>query len=217
MFVTSTALADTAADEAACAKGKPKKCLDAGNHYLDDATKDLPKALELFQKGCDGKVAAACGFASSLLLNGDGITRDEKASFALGEKGCKLGDSRACNNLGTAWSEGKDGAADVDHAKAKQLYEKACKLKNGLGCFNLGNIYRIGEGVTPDLKVASKHFQKSCDLNEAKGCTELAIIYYEGKALKKDQPKAIKLLQKACKLGSEPACKNLDLLKAPKE
>jgi TPR repeat protein len=123
-----------------------------------------------------------------------------------------LNESRSCNNLGTAWSEGKHGAASVDHGKARAFYDRACKLDNGLGCFNLGNVYRLGEGVKVDLKLAFDSFKKSCDLDQAKGCTELAILYYEGKAVKKDVKKTVSLLEKGCRLGSQPACKNLDIL-----
>ena len=118
--------------------------------------------------------------------------------------------------IGTAWSEGKHGAPSIDHVKARTFYDKACKLKNGLGCFNLGNVYRLGEGVKADGKLAFDNFKKACDLDEAKGCTELAILYYEGKVVKKDVQMAITLLEKGCKLGSQVACKNLDLLKGSK-
>src|SRR5438552_13546432 len=96
------------------------------------------------------------------------------------EKACELKSSRACNNLGTNWSDGKDGAPTVDHAKAAALYKKACSLQNGLGCFNYGNVFRLGEGVEIDLLSAYLNFKKGCDLGEARGCTEEAIMYYEG-------------------------------------
>jgi TPR repeat protein len=113
---------------------------------------------------------------------------------------------------GTSWSEGNQGASAVDHAKAKTLYDKACKLKNGLGCFNLANVFRLGEGIKPDLKQAFTYFGKACGFGAVKGCTELGVMYYEGKAVKKDVQRAIDLFEIACKGGSEAACKNHELL-----
>jgi TPR repeat protein len=168
-------------------------------------------------KACNAGKAQVCFELAEAYLDGTGgIAKNPAKGFTYLEKACKLNERRACNNLGTSWSEGKNGAPSVDHAKARAFYEKACKLKNGLGCFNLGNVYRIGEGVKADLKLAFDGFKKSCDLDEAKGCTELAILYYEGKAVKKDVPMAITLLEKGCKLGSQTACKNLDILKGQK-
>jgi TPR repeat protein len=168
-------------------------------------------------KACNAGKAINCEQLAERYHQGlDGSKKDPTKAINFLDKACNLKSGRACNNLGTAWSEGKDGAAKVDHAKAGALYKKACELKNGLGCFNLGNVYRLGEGVTADVKVAFENFQKSCELDEAKGCTEEAIIHYEGKATKKDVPKAKELLDKACKLGSKAACKNLELLKNAK-
>ena len=136
------------------------------------------------------------------------------ADMTSDEAACAAGDPRYCNNLGVAWSEGKDGASRVDHAKAKSFYEKACNLNNGLGCFNLGNVYRVGEGLNPDHHVAAVHFKRSCDLDEAKGCTELAILHYEGTGVERDVSRTMELLEKACRLGSAVACKNAELVKA---
>jgi uncharacterized protein len=199
---------------AACKAGKGQACLDAGVRTINGkgTPKDPAKALELYQKACTLKVGKACGYASNMLLTADGA-RDEKKSRTLRERGCALDDSASCNNLGSAWADGKDGVDRRDFAKARSYWERACKLRDGLGCFNIGNAYRLGEGVKVDMKRALALFQQACDLGEAKGCTELAILHYEGKAVPKNVPKALELLGKACSLGSQIGCKNLQLLK----
>lgn len=176
------------------------------------ATARADQAADL--KACNGGKAARCEVAAERLLNGtDGVEKDPAKALGLLDKACTLKSSRACNNAGTAWSDGKEGAPSVDHAKARKYYEKACALKNGLGCFNLGNVHRLGEDVPVDLKLAFANFKKSCELDEAKGCTELGIMYYEGKAVPKDVKKATETLEKACNLKSETACKNVEILK----
>lgn len=208
-LASSVALADppTKADLDACAAGKGSVCLDAGERFLNDA-KDEAKALEYYLKACTLKVGKGCGYAGTMTVLGQGTSADAKAGRTLREKACGLDDGSSCNDLGVSWSEGKDGADGIDYVKAKGFYDKACKLKDGLGCFNLGNVFRVGEGVKIDLKVAFDNFKKSCDLDTAKGCTELAIMYYEGKNVAKDKSKALELLDKACKLGSDVACQN---------
>jgi TPR repeat protein len=165
-------------------------------------------------KACDGGKVGKCEELALRYTDGtDSSPKDPAKAMTFLEKACTLKSGRACNNIGVTWSEGKDGATDVDHIKARAYYEKACGLKHGLGCFNFANIYRLGEGVAIDPKLAFDNFKKSCDFSEAKGCTELAIMYYEGKVAKKDVGMAKQLLDKACKLGSEAACKNVELLK----
>ena len=204
VLLASVALAD---DEADCKKGNGGACMT-----LAEAEKAATKAYEYLQKACAAKLMAGCTEQGQRLMDGSGVAKDEKAGFALWEKACKKDDGRACNNLGTSWSDGNQGAKSVDHKKAKTLYDKACKLKNGFGCFNLGNVYRLGEGIKADPKKATSYFAKSCELDNAKGCTELGIIYYEGKVLPKDQAKALELFEKSCKLGSDVGCKNHKLL-----
>jgi TPR repeat protein len=215
VLTVGTARADLAADTKACNAGNGGKCEEIAERYHMgfEGAKDPKKAEEL-RKQLD-KADATAEQKKDALQQLDKIV-DKKKAFEFLTKACDLKAARACNNLGTAWSEGKDGATKVDHAKAGALYKKACELKHGLGCFNLGNVYRLGEGVKIDLKVALENFHTSCEMSEAKGCTEEAIMYYEGKATKKDVPKAKELLDKACKLGSQTACKNAELLKNAK-
>jgi len=207
-LVMGLPLVASAGDAKDCKAGKGAACLRLGHAAKDDAA-----ALPYFEQACAAKVAAGCGIAGSMYIHGQGTKVDLAKGFALRVKACDADDFGSCNDLGTAWSEGNEGAAAVDHARAKGLYEKACKGKDGLGCFNLGNVYRLGEGVKVDLQAAFDNFKKSCDLDQAKGCTEQAIMYYEGKPVPKDEQKAVELLGKACKLGSQPACKNLEILK----
>lgn len=164
-------------------------------------------------KACRAGKASKCEDLADRYLAGDGVDKNEAKHLELLTKACDLKSSRACNNVGTSWSDGKNGATDKDHAKARKFYDKACAMKNGLGCFNLGNVYRLAEGVPEDLKLALANFKKSCDLDEAKGCTEQGIMYFEGKAVPKNVKKAVELLEKACRLKSEAACKNVEILK----
>ena len=167
-------------------------------------------------KACNGGDANMCEELSERYYgnsdDGKKTPVDPKKAMTFLEKACNLSSSRACNNLGTNWSDGKDGAPNVDHAKAASLYKKACNLGNGLGCFNYGNVFRLGEGVEVDKFAALTNFKKACELGEAKGCTEEAIMYYEGDPVRKDIDKAKRLFERSCELGSKVGCKNLQLL-----
>jgi uncharacterized protein len=188
-----------------------QRCVTLGDQA--HATKDMVTALAYYRRACELNVALGCGDAAMMLLQGEAGPVNEREGYDLMVKGCTLGDSRACNNAGAAWSEGISGAERIDHVQARTFYEKACALNNGLGCFNLGNVFRLGEDTQVDLKSAFEHFKRACELDEAKGCTELAILYFDGKAIRRDIEKAIELFGKACRLGSKPACKNIDVIR----
>ncbi len=145
---------------------------------------------------------------------GAGGAGDSPAKWAAyADKACGLKSGGACNNLGVAWSKGMIGA-QIDLAKGSSYYKKACDLSHGLGCFNFANMYRLGEGIAVDPKLAFDNYTRACDLAEAKGCTELGIMYYDGKVAPQNILMTKTLFEKGCKLGSAQACKNLDILLA---
>jgi uncharacterized protein len=131
---------------------------------------------------------------------------------AFSEMACEHKSARACNNLGVVWSTGKKPPLRVSLSLGNSYYKKACDLSHGLGCFNFANMYRLGEGVPVDMKLAMENYSKACDLDEAKGCTELGIMYYEGQVVEKNILMSFSLFRKACKLGSAVACKNADMV-----
>jgi uncharacterized protein len=175
--------------------------LNTRSSYADEAT---------LVAECDAGNMAKC--EDLVRLYAAGASENPVKWTAYAEKACNLDSGGACNNLGVAWSKGRNGAFQIDLAKGNAYYKKACDLSHGLGCFNFANMHRLGEGVAVDLQLAFENYKKACDLAEARGCTELAIMYYEGSAAPKNLPMAKTLFDKGCKLGSGTACKNLNVL-----
>jgi TPR repeat protein len=211
--------ADPKPDSNGCNRGNAKACLDTGIAYIKGTggvIKDETKAFEFYVKACNLNSGAGCGYAGTLQTIGKGTQKNPTKGRALREKACNtLKYASSCNDLGTAWAEGTDGATGKDVVKARNYYNDACKLGDGLGCFNLGNAHRLGEGGKIDDALAFQSYTKSCNANEAKGCSELAIAHYEGKGTPKDANKAVTFLEKACNMGSKVACKNLELVRPP--
>lgn len=200
----------TPMDVTPCAKGDGESCLAIGIAYLDGTgvAKDLRKGAEYVRKACDANNAVGCGYAAELIFNDEGNVGDVAEGYRLRVKACRGLHSLSCNNLGSAWANGSQGASKVDFVKAKTYYQMACHLKNPVGCFNIGNAYRLGEGVDADIQMAMTNFDLSCDLGGPQGCTELAILYYEGTDTPQDTAKAAALFDKGCKLGSDVSCQN---------
>jgi len=207
-----TPAAPAPADVKACAKKDGKACQRIGRFYVSDA-KDEATALTYYLKACALNVGATCGFAATIIKGQTEPKPDFAKVFTLHTKGCKLKDGGSCNNLGTSWGNGDDGAPSKDLPKASTASAQAGNVDNALGGLNLGNSYRLGEGVKLDLAKATSLFKKSCDLDEGRGCTELGIAYYEGNGVPKDVAMAVTYLEKSCSLGSKVGCKNVELIK----
>jgi uncharacterized protein len=110
-------------ESAVCDDGKTPSCIELAERHEHGrgVPKSTVKALEFYLLACQHDVASACAAAGHLSLGGDGVPIDEVKSKAFLEKACMLNEPIACNNLGTAYSEGKNGVGKVDHAKARMF------------------------------------------------------------------------------------------------
>ncbi len=114
------------------------------------------------------------------------------------EKGCKLKNGSAYNNLACMYYYGThpDG---INTKKAVELYEKGCELKNGNAYNNLAKMYE--KGIHPDgkdTKKAVKLYKKAYELKIGDAYYNLACMYENGTHPDgKDIEKSIELFEKS--------------------
>ena len=60
--------------------------------------KNLPRAVELYQRGCDLGFAMSCSDLAGMLRDGEEIPRDRARAAALDRQACKLGRKASCRN-----------------------------------------------------------------------------------------------------------------------
>ena len=133
----------------ACQQGDAGACGYLGVSYDngEGVAQDKSKAVELYQKACDGQFAR----------------NTSRVKFAGG-----------CFNLGMMYEGGK--GVKQDDFKAAEFYRKSCDGRNKFGCNNLGVMYEFGKGVRQSREDALKFFGKACDLKEERGCTNYARV-----------------------------------------
>jgi len=127
-------------------------------------TKDEAKAVEFYQKSCDGGNNTSCDFLESL---GEdlGATKDE---------------AKAAEEGLSYYETGKEHFEAEDYEKAVELFQKSCDGGYADGCHVLGKMYSRGiGGVTKDEAKALEFFQKSCDggnieTGNAEACSSLS-------------------------------------------
>ena len=100
-------------------------CAFAGM-VVDDARgvpEDIPRAVTLYTKGCDGGYAPACWRLASLRAYGRGVPRDVAAALRVLEPACQPGGREACARLGHALVSTGDLA---DLARARTVLTGSC-------------------------------------------------------------------------------------------
>ncbi|MFC4270790.1 hypothetical protein GQF03_03580 [Sneathiella chungangensis] len=94
-----------------CELGEMEGCAYMGTFYVEGAgvDKDISKSISYFQKACDGGYAEVCSGLGMMLIKGSTVPGDEKRGSAVPvdkkrgqaslQKGCDLGDKKACKYL----------------------------------------------------------------------------------------------------------------------
>jgi len=202
----------------ACDGGVAVACT-AAIRWIDDphgGSADVPGAQSLrvrmdLDLGCASGQGDACYNAGLLFYNGrDGAPRDRARSSRVYERGCDLGDPRACNNLGDALAYGQGLKRDLPRAAA--VYEKACHLGEALGCGNLGYSAEHGAGVPRDLERARALYRAACATRDPYGCLHAEMLAAEDAGAPREPPAVVSYWVRRCAAREARACAFVGIL-----
>ena len=183
--------------------------------------KEAPRALALFEKGCAAGTLGDCEDGGVLLLEGEGVTRDETRARGLFEKAIATTESpsggspaeRASDanrrGVGLAWmmEHGRGGARDAKGAAA--LLDRLCSVQGprvgfAASCLELAFLLRVGRGVAKDAKRSDLLAGRVC--SPSFRCTDEARRREIGWLRPRDLERAAAFYEMACSAGEEPAC-----------
>lgn len=203
-----------------CVKGDLDACDYAADSYKegDETHQDINEAFKYYSKACDLNSGYGCrwfGLFQDPDFNEYKIPKSYKNSSSAYRKGCNLGDSTSCNNLATAYKQGK--GIGLDLAIARKYYIQACtQMDDGDACANLGYMYDEGQGVTIDKSLAAKYYAMGCDqFDEGMSCFNLANFFYNGEGVQENKSRAKAYYSKACENGDDNGCSSLEDLAFP--
>lgn len=166
---------------------------------------DVPDAQGLVarfegQRACLAGQAEACFQIGVLFYYGrEAFPRDRAGASRAFSRGCDLGDSRACNNLGDALAYGDGIGRDVEGAASTFL--KACRLGEPLGCANLGYMAEHGEGIPRDVARARGLYRDACTAGDVYGCLHLDLLAAQDAGAPRDPDRALAHWRHACEQG----------------
>ncbi|MFO0756243.1 MAG: hypothetical protein U0359_07110 [Byssovorax sp.] len=124
--------------EKACAKKAREACFWLGRLYAEGdkggVTKDVAKAIPLFERACDLGRGQACDDLSKLAERGEGMPQDHAKAVALLAKGCSAQDYQewTCR----AFKKAVD-AKDEEAVKAVAAWKTACAAQDKAACKGL--------------------------------------------------------------------------------
>lgn len=174
-------------------------------------TADVPRAVTLYTKACEGDELDACDRLAKLYAAGKAGSPQQ--ALALFKKNCDAGRAPACNSVGTLFEEGGESVAK-DELQAALYYRKACDGKSGAGCKNLADLYANGRGVGKDETKALEFYSLACTLGATNGCTQAAKRRMTPKMEKPELQRVYAMLDRGCDGHDGEAC---DLLGAMSE
>jgi TPR repeat protein len=160
---------------------------------------------------CLAGSAEDCATLGQLYYAGrDPYPRDRARSAVEYQRGCDLGSTVACSNLGDAYEYGEAVVRDLAHAAA--LYERACHAGSALGCANLGHLVEHGEGVARDPARARTLYRDACDRGDVYGCLHAQLMVAEPGGPPADPARSLERWRRACDRRDARACAFVGLI-----
>jgi len=140
------------------------------------------------------EAAAACGMAEAqlrlgrMLLEGQGVEKDERAAFACFLCAAENGDAEARNMLGRCYENGWGMAADM--ARAAQNYRLAAEAGLDWAQYNLGHLLLDGAGVAQDRNEAFAWYMRAAMQGHVRAMNLVARCCEDGWGCPRDQAAA---------------------------
>lgn len=192
-----------------CLRKSAIACEDAAEMTLTGADgtgkQDGPRALGLFQAGCDLGRAESCTRLGDVHRDGEGVPANPHLAVAAYAKGCQAGDGAAC--AATARMRQR-GALGNDLLAAFGEHARACQLGEGGSCHALDTLAGPAGADAATRSKAAALLAAACDTapHVEDACTALAQSHAWGGLAGQDPKRALAVANASCGRGYRPAC-----------
>ena len=146
------------------------------------------------ERGAFLAVAAEAGLADAqalygqLLLDGDGVERDQQAAVRWFDKAARQGHVMAMNMMGRCYDLG--WGLPVDKIRAAQWFKAASDRGLEWGIYNYATALALGAGVEEDKPAALALFRKAADMGNAKAVNYVGSFHEDGWVVEHDMAEA---------------------------
>ncbi|XP_037092236.1 cytochrome c oxidase assembly factor 7 homolog [Pollicipes pollicipes] len=151
--------------------GLTKSCHKyAGYVFLGKGCRqDSEEALRYYTRGCDGGEMQSCLNAGLMHLSGatsNGQQKNLPQAMQMIEKSCSGDNPTGCYYLSGLYITGVKGHHEKDMQVAFKHALKACELGNMYACSNVSQMYRKGDGIDKDEKLAADFRHRAAEMQE---------------------------------------------------
>ena len=179
----------------------------------DGVEKDIPAALDLFEKSAaGGDKYGLSNLAYRYRYGKDGYAKDLKKAFDLYLQAAEQGHVPAQETVGIFYDFGY--GIEQDDTKAVEWYTKAATKGRSLAQNNLGSKYENGLGVEKNQYIAFNWYMNAALQEEVYAMCNVGILFEEGNGVPKNYKNAMYWYEKSANKGHERAVKRLKDLKS---
>ena len=132
---------------------------------------------------------------------------DLKTASKYYQRGCKLGDGVACNNLANRLFQGEP--TEKDKRDGVLALKRGCELDYAMACHRVAVITTAGILLENDPAKAAAFMTRGCDLGDAMSCHDLGYLYMDGTGVTRDQGRALELFRTSCAKDLARGCGTL--------
>ena len=152
------------------------------------------------REAAEAGVAEAQALYAQLLLDGDGVARDERAAVGWFQRSARQGNVMAVNMLGRCHDLGWGVA--IDKARAADYYEIAAGQGLDWAMYNLATLLALGEGIAQDRPRALALLRQAADqTGNAKAINFIGSFHEDGWVVARDLAAAARLYATAAEGG----------------
>ncbi len=162
-------------------------------------TGDPAEAALWVRSAAEYGVPAAQLRLGRMLLEGNGVDRDEAAALNWFLRAADRGDAEAMNMAGRCYENGW-GAA-VDWAKAAERYRSSAAAGYDWGEYNFGNLLFDGRGVAQDRAQALQWYLKAARRGHGRAMNLAARCFEEGWGCEKSPGEAAEWYRRSAEAG----------------
>jgi uncharacterized protein len=134
-----------------------------------------------------------------MLLEGNGVDRDERAALLWFTRTGDLGDGEALNMVGRCYENG--WGTPIDLAQAAAHYRRSADAGHDWGEYNLGNMLFDGRGVPQDLEQALQWYLRAAARGHGRAMNLAARCFEEGWGCIRSVSEAARWYQRSAETG----------------
>jgi TPR repeat protein len=162
-------------------------------------TGDPTEAALWVRSAAEYGVPAAQLRLGRMLLEGNGVGRDERAAFDWFQRAAHRGDAEALNMAGRCFENGWGVAADF--FKAAERYRSSADAGHDWGEYNFGNMLFDGRGVPQDRQQALVWYLRAAQRGHGRAMNLVARCFEEGWGCAKSPGEAAEWYRRSAEAG----------------